>query len=85
MPAALLGRLAVAQPFQRRHLGAALLADAAMRIGRAEIAAFAIVTDPKDEAAGRFYAKHGFIPLAGMEGRLFTPVESILKFMKNSP
>ena len=79
VPAVLLGRLAVATSFQRRKLGASLLADAAMRVARAEIAAFALVTDPKDEAARQFYLKHGFAALPGTD-RLFTPVDSIAGF-----
>lgn len=78
VPAALLGRLAVATAFQNRHLGASLLADAALRASRADLAVFAVVTDPKDDNARRFYLKHGFMELPGAPLRLFAPVDSLL-------
>lgn len=78
VPSALLGRLAVATAFQNRHLGASLLADAALRASRADLAVFAVVTDPKDDNARRFYLKHGFMELPGTPLRLFAPVDSLL-------
>jgi GNAT superfamily N-acetyltransferase len=81
-PAVLLGRLAVAAPYQGRHLGAALLADAVERAARADIAAFAIVTDPKDERAHRFYARYGFADLPGTQRRLCVSMDSILNFLR---
>ncbi len=82
VPAVLLGRLAVATTYQGRHLGAALVADAVERAARADIAAFAIVVDPKDGEARRFYARFGFSELFGNERRLCVPIESILRFLK---
>ncbi len=82
VPAALLGRLAVATTRQGRHLGVSLVADAAERAARAELAAFAIVVDPKDDAARRFYAQFGFSELFGNERRLYVPIESILRYLK---
>lgn len=82
VPAVLLGRLAVATTFQGRHLGASLVADAVDRAARADIAAFAIVVDPKDDSARRFYEKFGFSELPGDERRLCVPIESILCFPK---
>lgn len=82
VPAALLGRLAVATTYQGRHLGASLVADAAERAARADLAAFAIVVDPKDDGARRFYARFGFSELFGNERRLYVPIESILRFLK---
>jgi len=78
VPAALLGRLAVATTFQKRRLGASLLAGAALRVSRADLAAFAVVTDPKDDRACRFYLKHGFLELPGTPSRLFAPLDSLL-------
>ncbi len=81
IPAVLLGRLAVATAFQRRHLGTSLVADAVERAARADISAFAIVVDPKDDNARRFYAKFGFAQLCGAERRLCVPIESVLRFL----
>ena len=75
VPAVLLGRLAVASKFQGKRLGAALLADAVTRASRADIAAWAIVTDPKDETARSFYLEFGFHELAVPERRLCVPIE----------
>ena len=82
VPAVILGRLAVAIDYQGRHVGAALLADATERAARADIAVFAIITDPIDERAHRFYKKHGFMELSGERPRLFIPIESIRRLLK---
>ncbi|MGB7182274.1 MAG: GNAT family N-acetyltransferase [Burkholderiaceae bacterium] len=63
VPVVRLGRLAVAQRFKGQGLGGALLADALDRAQRAEIAAYALVVDAKDESAAAFYQHHGFTPL----------------------
>lgn len=60
VPAVLLGRLAVATAHQGKGLGGALLADAILRASRAEVMAYAMVVDAKDETAARFYEHLGF-------------------------
>lgn len=60
VPVARIGRLAVDQAFHGRKLGGALLADAAVRASRSEVAVFALVVDAKDETAEAFYRHHGF-------------------------
>jgi GNAT superfamily N-acetyltransferase len=82
IPAVLLGRLAVAASFQGRKLGAVLLADAVARVARADIASFAVVVDPKDDSARKFYQRHGFIDLPQPERRMFVPIESALRFFR---
>ena len=62
IPAVRLGRLAIDRRFQGRGLGSALIADAAMRAMRSEIAAAFLVVEAKDEAAAAFYRHHGFGP-----------------------
>ena len=62
LPAALIGRLAVDLNFQGRKLGAAMLGNAVRRVMAAEVRAFAIIVDAKDESAVAFYVKHGFAP-----------------------
>jgi ribosomal protein S18 acetylase RimI-like enzyme len=82
VPAALLGRLAVARSHQGRGLGGVLLADALKRSARAEMGVFAMVVDAKDEAAQRFYEPYGFTLLPG-EGRrrLFLPIDAALRHL----
>lgn len=63
VPAVRMGRLAVDQAFKGEGLGAALLADALRRAVTAEIAAYALIVDAKDETAARFYVHHGFMAL----------------------
>jgi GNAT superfamily N-acetyltransferase len=82
IPAVLLGRLAVAVAFQGRRVGAVLLSDALTRSARADIGIFALVVDPKDEDARRFYRHHGLIDLPQPERRMFLPIESALRFFR---
>jgi predicted GNAT family N-acyltransferase len=71
VPVARIGRLAVHQVFHGRGLGGALIADAALRALRSEVAVFALVVDAKDETAAAFCAHHGF----GAKARqLFVPL-----------
>jgi GNAT superfamily N-acetyltransferase len=60
VPVARVGRLAVDQAFHGQKLGGALLADAALRALRSEVAVVALVVDAKDDAAEAFYRHHGF-------------------------
>lgn len=75
VPVARVGRLAVDQAFQGRKLGGALLADAADRAARSEVAVFALVVDAKDDTAAAFYRHHGFEPLGDRSRQLFVPLE----------
>ena len=77
VPAVRMGRLAVHQAFKGQGLGGALLADALDRTARAEIAAFALMVDAKDEAAAAFYRHHGFIALPDAAQTLFLPLASL--------
>ena len=74
VPVARIGRLAVDRSFQGRHLGAALLADAALRAARSEVAVHALVVDAKDDAAAAFYRHHGFEPFGGQSRQLIVPL-----------
>jgi GNAT superfamily N-acetyltransferase len=69
VPVARVGRLAVDQAFRGQKLGAALLADAAVRAARSEVAVFAMVVDAKDDAAVTFYRHHGFEGFEGFGGK----------------
>lgn len=82
VPAALLGRLAIATRSQGKGLGAALLADALLRVARVEMGVFAMLVDAKDDAAQRFYEKHGFVLLAGEQRRLVLPIATALRALE---
>lgn len=84
VPAALLGRLAVSVSAQRKGLGAALLADAFLRVARAEMGVYAMLVDAKDEPAQRFYEKHGFVLLAGEARRLVLPIATALRALEGN-
>ena len=77
VPAVRMGRLAVDQAFKGQGLGGALLADALTRAARAEIAAYALVVDAKDEPAAQFYRHHGFVALPEAPRTLFLPLATI--------
>lgn len=75
VPVARLGRLAVDQSHQGRKLGATLLSDALLRVGRAEMGVFALLVDAKDERAESFYLHYGFVLLEPR--RLFMPLATM--------
>ena len=77
VPTVRMGRLAVDEAFKGQGLGAALLADALGRAARAEIAAYALMVDAKDEVAAAFYLHHGFIVLPDSPHTLFLPLATI--------
>ncbi|MBI3899709.1 MAG: GNAT family N-acetyltransferase [Gammaproteobacteria bacterium] len=80
VPVARMGRLAVDQQHRGQGLGAALLADALARTARADIAAYALLVDAKDEEAMAFYKHHGFIVLDAEHRSLFLPLEMVRAF-----
>lgn len=77
VPAVRMGRLAVDRAFKGQGLGGALLADALDRATRAEIAAYALMVDAKDESAADFYRHHGFIALPDSPRTLFLPLATV--------
>lgn len=85
VPAVRMGRLAVDQSFKGQGLGGALLADALYRATRAEIAAYALMVDAKDEAAAAFYLHHGFIMLPDSPLVLFLPLATALASRGSMP
>ena len=82
VPAVRLGRLAVDQAFKGQGLGGALLADGLDRAARAEIAAYALLVDAKDESAAAFYGHHGFIALQDSKQSLFLPLATAMTARK---
>lgn len=77
VPVARVGRLAVDQNFRGQKLGSALLADAAMRAMRSEVAVLALVVDAKDDAAEAFYLHHGFEASGSQARQLFVPLKRL--------
>lgn len=79
IPVVIIGRLAVHQEHQGNKLGQTLLIDALKRI--VEISALvgnhAVIVDPINDVAVRFYAKFGFIPLKDSR-RMFLPIKTII-------
>lgn len=84
VPAVRMGHLAIDQAFKGQGLGGALLADALDRAARAEIAAYALMVDAKDESAADFYRHHGFIALPDSPRTLFLPLATV-RFSQNLP
>jgi ribosomal protein S18 acetylase RimI-like enzyme len=79
VPAVRIGRLAVDQRFQRRGLGEAMLADATARAVKADIAAFMLVVDAKNDQAVAFYRRYGFRTLANQPRTLFLSLATAQK------
>jgi len=78
LPVTLMGRLAVSLNFQGQKLGELLLIDALKRSYSVfrEIGSMAVVVDPVDESATKFYEKYGFVLLPD-SGKLFLAMKTI--------
>ncbi len=79
VPAVRIGRLAVDRRFQGRGLCAALLADAASRTLKADITAFTLLVDAKNDQAVAFYERFGFRILSSQPRTLFLPLATAQK------
>lgn len=77
LPVTLLGRLARDINYKGKGVGDLLLADALKRAyqATATIGSWAVVTDPIDDKARRFYESFGLISLES--GRMFIPMDTI--------
>lgn len=77
LPVTLLGRLAVDSKFKGQKLGQLLLLDAMKRSFEASksVGSMALVTDPIDENAIRFYQKYDFTLLDS--GKMFLSMKTI--------
>ena len=78
LPATLLGRLAINTSYQGNGLGKLLLMDALERSFQTSLnlASMAVIVDPIDNDAVKFYAKYGFILLPA-SGKMFLPMTTI--------
>ena len=81
--ATLIGRLAVDRRFHGKGIGELLLMDALARCLAVskQVACAAVIVDPKDETAKSFYMKYGFAEMAGMDNRLFIPVDTVQEML----
>ena len=79
LPAAILGRLAIAENYQGQGLGEHLLLDAMKRsLDQSKVmGVFALFVDAKDDNAADFYRRYDFIPLPTHPLRLFLPMKTI--------
>ncbi len=80
IPTTLLGRLAIDNRFQGKGIGKLLLIDALKRSYEISknISSFAVVADPLDEDAEKFYDRYEFIKLPD-SGKMFLPMNTIAK------
>jgi predicted GNAT family N-acyltransferase len=78
LPVTLLGRLAVSEKYKGLELGKLLLIDALKRSLEASkvIGSMAVIVDPIDENAFKFYDKFGFVTLPDSE-KMFLPMKTI--------
>ena len=81
VPAVRIGRLAVDQRFQKRGLGEAMLADATARALKADVAAFMLVVDAKNDQAVAFYRRYEFRAIASQPRTLFLPLATAQKVL----
>ncbi|MGL4398803.1 MAG: GNAT family N-acetyltransferase [Luteolibacter sp.] len=85
-PATLLGRLARSTAFRGQGLGDRLMMSAFARAAHTaeQVASWAIVTDPKDDNARRFYEEFGFSELGA--NRLFMTMKQVKSLLSaNAP
>jgi predicted N-acetyltransferase YhbS len=78
LPAILLGRLAVDKSYQGQGLGELILMDAIKRsyFTSMQVGSMAVIVDPLDDEAVKFYGKYDFILLPD-SGKMFLPMETI--------
>jgi GNAT superfamily N-acetyltransferase len=78
LPAILLGRLAVSKSYQGHGLGEMILMDALKRsyFASMQVGSMAVIVDPLDEEAVKFYEKYDFLLLPD-SGKMFLPMATI--------
>lgn len=78
IPTILLGRLAIDKSCQGKGIGRVLLIDSLKRCfdTSESIGTFAVIVDPLDQEAEKFYEKYGFIKLPD-SGKMFLPMKTI--------
>jgi predicted GNAT family N-acyltransferase len=78
LPVTLLGRLAVDNNYKGQGLGEFLLMDALKKCvdSSSSIGSMAVIVDPIDESAIKFYQKFGFMHLPD-SGKMFLPMTTV--------
>jgi GNAT superfamily N-acetyltransferase len=78
LPAILLGRLAVNKSYQGQGLGELILMDALKRsyLTSMQVGSMAVIVDPLDKEAVKFYEKYDFISLPD-SGKMFLPMATL--------
>jgi GNAT superfamily N-acetyltransferase len=78
IPTILLGRLAIDKDYQGKGLGKILLIDSLKRCFDTSdsLGVFAVIVDPMDKEAEKFYDKYGFIKLPDSK-KMFIPMKTI--------
>ena len=79
VPAVRIGRLAVAASHRGNGFGSGLLIDGLARAIRAEIPAYAMVVDAKDDAAAAFYKHYGFVRFVSQPMSRYLPLAEAAK------
>ncbi|MCW9733304.1 GNAT family N-acetyltransferase [Avibacterium sp. 20-15] len=82
IPGVLIGRLAIADYFQKQGYGKFLVVDAMYKIKNTNVGAAILVVEAKDDNAFLFYKKLGFIEFKDLEikhRKLFYPLTKIIK------
>ncbi len=85
LPATMLGRLAVDKSYKGNGFGELMLLDAMNKSYKVsqEIASIALIVEAIDEQAIRFYQRFGFISFQSSRERLYLPMKTIEKIIKN--
>lgn len=80
----MLGRLAVDDRYQGRHLGELMLVDALKKSLAAteKVASLAVITEAIDEQAVNFYRKYGFRAFVNNPMKLYFPMQSVAELCK---
>lgn len=79
IPVILLGRLATHIDYRGKGYGKLILVDAlkrSLQVAKEHVAAVAVIVDPIDDEAERFYTKYGFIKIPD-SGRMFMTMKKI--------
>jgi GNAT superfamily N-acetyltransferase len=80
IPAARLGRLAVAKAMQGQRIGSVLMYAALKKVAQIadSIGIAALFVDAKDDDAARFYGRFQFVPLPDHPLTLFLPLRTLM-------
>lgn len=83
IPTTLLGRLAIDNQFRGQGIGKLILIDALKRSYELSktIGSFAVIVDPIDRDAEKFYEKYGFIKLPD-SGKMFLPMKTFVQLFQ---